>query len=286
MKVRNYSKLFLTTQNGNIIITNGKVTNTYKISNDTGGIMGITYDNNFLYVSSLNQIIKLDRNFNRVLTSEQMNVDYHDMNKYGSLIYVSATKLNEIHIFNEHLKLKQRIKITPPNENKSIKQKENYNHLNSVIKWGNKFYVNLNWYDAQYGMSGVAEFDTNWNEIRRFKMGWESHDLQIYNNQFIIICATSNTDKQINHPKKSGIMIDNALVFEYDCKESFCKGLTWDNNYLYLCGGNKLQRHERKNGKGIIYIIDRNNFKLVEKITDLNISNIKGCEIYEDFSNR
>ena len=78
-------------------------------------------------------------------------------------------------------------------------------------------------------------------------------------------------------------MINNELMFEHNPNESFCKALAWDNKYFYLCGGAKAKRNDRFYSKGIIYVINKETFELVEKLDNLGVSNIKGCRIWENF---
>ena len=278
----NYNKLLLTTENSKLETwDNGDITQLFQ-KKEVGGAMGLIIDKDYVFVNTPSFIYSLDKkDFNVINKSNKQNAQYHHMNTYNGYIYVSATNLNEIHIYRKNLSFERAIKITPPNPKQNVSYKGNYNHINTIIKRKNRFYVNLNWFNKQYGMSGVAVFDNDWKKIDRFEFGWESHDLQFYDEELITICATSNPDKKINHPKKSGIMINNKLVFEHDPNESFCKALTWDKNYFYLCGGAKAKREDRLYSKGIIYIIDRNSFELVEKINNFGVGNIKGCKIWK-----
>ena len=165
----------------------------------------------------------------------------------------------------------------------AVQYKHNYNHINNIIKHNDKFYINLNWFShIQYGMSGVAVFDLEFNELERFEFGWETHEFQFIGDDMICICGSSGGDKKINHPNKGGLMINKELVFEHDGDESFCKGLCWDDEYFYLCGGEKKKLGERSGGKSIIYIVDKNDYSLVDKIILDSIANIKSSLIWEN----
>ena len=278
-----YSKLLLTTEDSKLQLWDGK-DGIKKLFHqpEIGGAMGLIVDKDLIFVNTPSFIYSLDKNNYKIVNkSKVQNAQYHHMNMYGGYIYVSATNLNEIHIYKKKLQLEKKILIKPPQSKQPVRYKHNYNHINTIIKKNDRFFVNLNWLNKQYGYSGVAVFDEKWNEIKRYQLGWESHDLQFYEAKKIVIVATSNPDKPINHPKQSGIMIDNKLIFEHDYNESFCKALTWDSNYFYLCGGSKAQRENRRFSKGIIYIVDRKTFELVEKIDNLTIGNIKGCRIWK-----
>lgn len=279
-----YSKLVLTTEAGKLQTwDNGKVETLFH-QKEMGGAMGLILTKSYYIVNTPSFLYKIDRTNNKILKkSNKINGQFHHMNIYGDRIYVSGTQTNSIYIFDKELKHIKTHKIPPPAKKKPVAYKTNYNHINTIIKYGGKFYINLNWFTStQYGMSGVAVFDKQFKELERFQMGWESHDFQFIDEKPIVICATSKPNKNINHPKQSGIMLDGKLIWEHDSTESFCKGLTWDNKYYYLCGGAKADRKQRGFSKGIIYIIDRQTNELVEKITHPDIYNIKGCRILND----
>ena len=277
-----YSDLLLTTEAGKMEIWRGggKVETIFH-QKEMAGAMGLISTKTHYFVNTPLFLYKVDRETNKVVKkSQKFNAQFHHMNLYEGTIYASGTFNNKIYLFNKELKHIDTKAIAPPKKNQAVAYKSNYNHINSVIRHDDKFYVNLNWFtQTQYGMSGVVVFNKDWKEIDRFEMGWESHDFQFYDGKPIVICATSNPDKKINHPKKSGIMLDGKLVWEHDSNEAFCKGLCWDDNYFYLCGGMKAKREDRRYSKGIIYIVDKNNFETVAKITDSSAYNIKGCRI-------
>lgn len=275
-----YSTLLLTTEDAKLLLWDGENVQVCFHKPKVRTTMGLIIDEN-IYINSPNFLFSLNNKTYEIINeSKPSSGEYHHMNIYDNKIYIAATRTNQIHIHNIKLELIGTINIKPPNPKKPVQYKINYNHLNTVIKKDNKFYVNLNWFTStQYGMSGVVVFDEDWKEIERFEMGWETHDLQFYNDDIIVICATSQPDKEINHPKRSGIMINKELVFEHDHRESFCKGLTWDDNYFYLCGGAKGVRAARMDLKGIMYIIDKKSLTLVEKITHPEMGNLKGCRI-------
>lgn len=273
------AELLLATEDGKLQIYDvDKDESRVIFTNDTGeGNMGTYITDEHVYVACNSKVYKLDRKDWSVVkqTKRYAGHSFHQINVYGDIIYLTVTQYNQIWLLNLDLKIVKKITVKPP-LNKPIQYKHNYNHINNIVKEGDKFYVDLNWLShIQYGMSGVCVYDLDFNEIERFEYGWESHEFQFIENDMICVCGSSGQDKKINHPKMGGIMINNEMVFKHDPDEAFCKGLAWDDKYFYLCGGEKRLSGDRKNGGGIIYIIDKNNYSLVKKIMNPNIKNIK-----------
>lgn len=241
-----------------------------------GGCMGIIRHEGFTYVSGIDTIFKLDGSkvvgrSNKVTPRP----DFHHMIMYDDHIYITATIENSIKVFNKDLRLVSTHVFAPPKDSE-IEYKVNYNHLNGIFKQGDNFYVNLNWFTGkQYGMSGLIKTDLDFNEIGRFEYGWESHDFQIVDGKKYVICGTSGSDKEINHPAKSGILVDGELFFEHDHKKSFCKALHIDDNFVLLGGGSIEPRGTRQFNKAVLYVIDRNTFGLRETIYP-EMAGIKG----------
>jgi len=71
-------------------------------------------------------------------------------------------------------------------------------------------------------------------------------------------------------------MVDGELVFEHDPDESFCKGLCYDDDFIYLCGGRKMTRSKRKFSNSVIHILNKSDYSLVEKLKIEEIKAIKG----------
>jgi hypothetical protein len=243
--------------------------------------MGICQNDEFLFVASLRRLYKICRksfSLQRRTRSYFPAPGFHQMNLYDGRIYTTATKRNQIWIYNEDLQRIKKIKVAPPNPEKGVKYKVNYNHINNIVRQQGCFYINMNWLtDEQYAYSGVLKTDANFKELEKFKFAWESHDFQFVDGQMMAICSTSGKDKKILHPNTSGLMVDGELVWEHKPDESFCKALTYDDKHIYFCGGQKARREKRKNTPGLIYVIDRNSFKLVRKITDDRLKGIRGA---------
>jgi hypothetical protein len=135
--------------------------------------------------------------------------------------------------------------------------------------------------DHLYVASGVAVFDEDFRLNEKFEYGWETHDFQFIDGKRMAICATSSKRKKIHHPRISGIMLEGELVFEHDSEESFCKGLTYDKDFLYLCGGRKQARAKRKNSNGVICVLNRKDFSLAEQFESEQIKAVKAVIVAE-----
>lgn len=250
-------------------------------SSDDEAMMGIEIAGPHLYVASLSRLYKLRLDDFSLVTSTLLydpTPDFHQMQSYDGLLYVTATKANQVWIFDEDLTLTLVHQVPPPDPKKPVKYKKNYNHLNNIIREGDRFYIGLNWLTTtQYASSGVLVTDADLVEIERFEFGWETHDFQFLDGKKIAICATSSKGKRVRHPYRSGLMVDGELRFEHDAEEAFCKGLCYDDEFIYLCGGRKMERRHRKNSSSIIYILHRGDYSLAGTFESSEIKAIKGA---------
>ena len=275
--------LLLATESGQLINYNDTSGNSELLFSSTAkkAVMGIAESKGFIYLASLDKIYKIDKKTwlqVSVTTSYKPSPDFHQMEIYGEKLYTTITKQNQIWVFDLNLKLLNIYDIEAPYPGKKVAYKKNYNHINSIVKRANKFYVNLNWLTSTpYAASGVAVLDEEFKLINKFEFGWEAHDFQFMGDKMIAICASSNKKKKIIHPYRAGLMVNNELVFEHDPDMDFCKGLTFNDDYIYLCGGKKETRRFRRNTNAVIYKLDRHDYSLIERLEFENIRAIKGC---------
>ena len=274
--------LLLTTEGGQVVKLN-TITKDFEVvyqCPDDEALMGIALHKNCLYIASLSRIYKIQFSGFRLIHQTELynpSPDFHQMQFYDNKLYTTITKFNQIWVYDEDLNLIESHDITPPLPGKKVKYKKNYNHLNNIVKCDNNFYVNLNWLTAiQYANSGVAVMDENFNEINKFEFGWETHDFQFMNGKKIAICGSSSKRKKIHHIYKAGLMVEGELVFEHDPDESFCKGLCYNHEFIYLCGGRKMTRSKRKFSNSVIHILNKKDYSLVEKLEIEEIKAIKG----------
>jgi hypothetical protein len=197
--------------------------------------------------------------------------DLHQMNQYGSTLYVAATSWNEIWLFDLDLQLKQRIQLQPV--------MRDYYHLNNVFCDGTHFYVCLNRYTGGPGSGGYAKFDLEWNEVERRAVGCESHALSVIDGQVVqLSCYSWRSEDQIRHPRKAGLMIGNDFVFEYDPQEYFCKDFSMDEECIYIIGGKNARRERRAVADGIVFVLNRR-FELLEKHEIRGLGGLNGCRL-------
>lgn len=251
------------------------------MSSDDEAMMGIEIVGDFLFVASLSRIYTLSlSDYSKVAETEfyEPTPDFHQMQCYDGLLYVTSTKINQIWVYDLDLNLVRIVEIAPPNPKRKVKYKKNYNHLNNIILHEDQFYIDLNWLTTtQYASSGVLVTDLELNELARFEFGWESHDFQFIDGKRVAICATSSKGKRVKHVYRSGLMVEGELVFEHDSEKAFCKGLCYDDSRIYLCGGRKMERKYRKNSNSIIYILSRTDYSLIRTFESTDIKAIKGA---------
>ena len=279
--------LLLATVNGQIVRFNTE-TLEHKVlfqTHEDDALMGISQHEDMLFVASQSSLFSFRmEDFSLVKKTRKYipSLGFHQMNFYDGRLYTTATKRNQVWIYNKDLQRTGKIRITPPLPHKRISYKKNYNHINNIVKYKGSFYINLNWLtEKQYAESGVLKTDENFNELEKFPFAWESHEFQFVDGKMMAICSTSGKDKEIRHTNVSGLMVEGELVWEHDPDESFCKALCSDVQYIYFCGGMKATRKKRKNTAGVIYVIDKHSYKLVRKITRDGLRGIRGAMLLE-----
>jgi hypothetical protein len=279
------AQLLLATVNGQLVRldTENPEPRAVFSTHEKNALMGISLVDQIIYTASLDRLYKLKADDYSILKRTRRYLrspDFHQMNSYDGLLFVTATTLNQIWIYDDELKIKRKLRIPPPNPEKRAKYKKNYNHINTIIKHEEKFYVNLNWLtNVQYGESGVMVLNEDFTEERKFSFGWESHDFMIVDGSMMVICSTSSREKQVIHERRSGLMVDGKLVWEHDPDESFCKGLCLDESYIYMCGGKIARRKKREQTLGVIYVLNRSDYSLAKKIEHPELRGIRGAVI-------
>ncbi len=236
---------------------------------DNKGIMGLALDEKYLFISSREVITRQEypKGNNKLPLIRSFSNDrpeFHQLLLHEQKIYITCTAINEIWILDIDLTILSKHTIRPPLLTKPIRLKVNYNHVNSICHHNNLLYVGLNWFTSkQYGRSGVCVLDLNLKERHRFEYGWETHGFIFMKDKPYALCATSSRiDKKINHPRHSGLMVNDILVFEHPI-DVFCKAFVVTENSIYLLGGDVAKRNDRKNIDGVMYVLDRN-FNLLD----------------------
>jgi len=201
----------------------------------------------------------------------------HQMNLYGSSLYVSATTWNEVWVVDFDLNVQRRIPLQP--------YLWDYFHLNNVFCDGRHFYVCLNRYAGRPGHGGYAKFDLEWNEVERRAIGWESHAFSvIQNHMFHLCCFSWRSQSQTSHPRQAGLMMDEDLVFQYDSNEYFCKDFSMNDEYIVIVGGTVTTRERRSSAAGVVFILNRQ-FELLAKEVISELGGFNGCRFMDrDYS--
>lgn len=268
--------LYITSENGSLYKWEGNDLVTCFKHNDY--LMGLARLEDKIYVGSRNQLFSLYENDFTIHKEIEFKKtkDFHHIEVIDKDIYVAATSCNEIGIFSSELQLKEWKLIVPPNKNKAA-QKPNYNHINKIIRHDCKFYVNLNWFEYQYGPSGVAVLDSNFVELERYAIGWQTHGFRFIDGKRYVLCA-STPGKELKHPHKAGLFVENELVFTHDPNLFFCKDFIVTESYVFIVGGTVGERTNRKNSDGVIFVLDRN-FRLISGHILSESGGFKGCMI-------
>lgn len=271
--------ILIATESGKLVSVNDDLSLPDVLYQFPKSIMGIVRDPNVgdYFINTNYGMYRFDLNRRAITHDDVFNrqVAYHHMIWHADHIWVSVTNRNEIWKFDRNLMHKSAIRIDPPKQDKPIRRKVNYNHINSVWRDGDFWYVNLNWLTCrQYGPSGVAVFDSAWNELRRFEYGWETHAFRIYESALYALCGSSAGIKRVNHPARGGMMVNGDMVWEHGPK-IFCKDwLALDDGYV-IGGGYTAARRQRQEAAAIVIRLD-SNFKECNRVEYPGMGGIKG----------
>ncbi len=195
----------------------------------------------------------------------------HQLNRYGSSLYVTAASWNEIWVLDLDLRIRERIPLQP--------HFLDYYHLNNVFCDGSHFYVCLNRYAGRPGLGGYARFDLAWNEVERRAMGWESHAFSVIEGKFLQLCCFSwRSLGQTQHPQRAGLMLNGEFVFEYDPRQYFCKDFSMDDDHIYIVGGSNTRRDQRSAAIGVVFVLNRQ-FQLLDQRQIGGLGGFNGCRL-------
>jgi len=209
--------MFIASRKGRIYHYDPKIEGVLSLAfedNDNPEIMmGLEKKGKSLYAAGKSKIFRFEIDKGKLIPKiafrDQHNPAFHQMFIVDDCLYVVATRCNSIWVFDLNLNLIEKYDIDPPDKTSPVNFTKNYNHLNSIFYYKERFYVDLNWFTQKhYGSSGVAILDNEMKEIRRFEHGWESHNYIILNDQSYVLCATSMKIEEIKLPYKGGLMVD------------------------------------------------------------------------------
>jgi len=248
-------------------------------------LMGMDFYGGFLYVAGKSRIFKINLATGKVVkVFSGRRIDYHQLVIIEGVLYAMCTALNEVWLFDLDLNFISKHVVSPPNINKPIRYKFNYNHVNNIFLYNNWFYVCLNWFEnKRHSVSGVSVLDLNMNEVDRFRYGWESHGFCIVNNDRYVLCGSSGVIRKIHHPHRAGLMVNSNFVFEHDADKFFCKDFSIDADYIYIVGGSVNKKDYRNRSKGVIFVLDKK-YTLLDTILFKNSGGICGCLVNNDFT--
>lgn len=226
--------------------------------------MGLAWDEDTLVFSTLDTIARLRPGSQPEILSVERYRDlhphFHQMQIVGDFIYHTATDRNEIFVIDkDSLELVRRVQIDPPDPDAPAICEANYNHLNNIFFYGSDAFIDLNWgSQTKFSHSGVAQMTSDLRtEKQRFEYGWETHGFCFLDDTKIALCGSSHGIKDVHHPKKGGLLVGGELRWEYDATKWFCKGLSADEDHLYVAGGEVSERNDRSARDGVLFILTR-----------------------------
>ena len=164
------SQLLLATEGGQVVAFDTATREHHCAfhSTDDEAMMGIEIVGEHLYVASLSRVYQLRIADHSLITRTRLydpTPDFHQMSFVDGFLYLTATKDNQIWLFDPDPRLARIHQITPPDPRRKVEYKKNYNHLNHIVREGDRFYLSLNWLTTtQYANSGVLVTDPEHGE--------------------------------------------------------------------------------------------------------------------------
>lgn len=242
-------------------------------------LMGITKSDDYLYVSTDSTVYKLDFDYNIIkekIVDTNAVLDIHHIKYTNNQLFVPATVINGVYILNpDTLDLQRLILIAPPDPTNKIFRKLNYNHLNSICFYRNHYFVNLNWLtQTQFSWSGVAVLDSAFNEIVRFRYGWQTHCFTTVDGFKLVLCGYDKNVK-VNHPEYGGLMIEGNMGYKTD-GTWFSKNFSMGVDKTYIVSSRCSKREERHKSDSKITILD-NEWNVIKEKEFKGVGEFKGC---------
>ena len=277
-------RIYIAGEGGNLYLYDFQTDTLSRLGIDMPGrsetLMGLVRHNGRLFVGAKTRIYGMGKDG---IQSDCFSPrpDFHQMDVFDGCLYTTCTAINEVWKFNMNLDLLAKHKVDPPIKERPVGYKVNYNHLNNIFRHEGRYYVCLNWLtEKQYGPSGVAVLDEDMNELERFEYGWELHAFCIIGGSRFAICGSSGGHAKVNHPHRSGLMVDGSFAFEHD-PVVFCKDFCMDEGHIYIVGGDSSEREMRHKAHGTLYVLDRHFNKLFERKFD-RTGGFCGCLLAPD----
>lgn len=241
-------------------------------------MMGLEREGEFLFLAGKSRIYKFKEGkiIKTFSNEDKPDPEFHQMTIINNFLYVTVTRRNEIWKFDLGLNQYENYKIDPPDRHSPVIRNRNYNHLNNIFYHNKRFYICLNMLNKPNGVSGVCVLDDNMKEVDRFEYGWETHNFIILDNKKYVLTASASVLKIVGHVHKGGLLVDGKLVFEYNPDLYYCKGLSIDENYIYIVGQTIKRREDRKFADGILFVLDRDFKPVFERIFILS-GGFGGC---------
>ena len=258
--------MFVTTQAGTVLeidLEENKVLSKWD-SKENRNILGIQRIDNILYVCTQSKLYKLELpSYKKLKRKRFRDNSFHHIMIRDGFIYLTSTAKNAIIRVNMKFRKKKIFYIDPPIKDEPVIWKKNYNHLNNICYYKGKYYIDLNWLTTtQFSDSGVAVLNEDFEEIDRFKFGWQTHCFCWIEDKKHALCATTNKE-EAQHPLKSGLMVEGDLVFDHGL-DYYSKYFLKDENHYYIFAGETGKREDRGKHDGIVFILD-NDYNLVKK---------------------
>tara|TARA_Y100000034_G_scaffold135536_1_gene207856 strand:- start:10884 stop:11804 length:921 start_codon:yes stop_codon:yes gene_type:complete len=277
----NMNDLYILGDNGQVYTFNGSIEEHYQFS-EKETMMGATFFKDKLMFCGKQTIYGFDSLIGTPSSFKFPIIkDFHQIQSVGEHLYITCTKTNQIMTVSDVMILISLINVAPPVPYQSVKYKQNYNHINNVFYYEKeeKWYVNLNRLNnnQKQGKSGYAVFNKHFTqEITRIEYGWESHGFCFIDDKPHCLVGSSLTVDPRYHPNVGGLLVDGELVWTHN-DNWFCKDFSVTDKYIYVVGTTKTIRANRKHADGVLFVLDRKTYTLLEWHVSEGLGGFCGC---------
>jgi len=246
---------------------------------------GATWNKDSVFVSNRHKLYYIKENCEYEILEPYKGGRIHQIVFYDDFLYVSSTNYNSIDKVDCFGNLDKRIFISYDNKNSDFIDVENMDsrndleHINSIFKFDNKFYVAHHNHDEP---SFVSLYDKDFNYLTKYdKMGSKIHNIYIEDSKMFVLNSYHQNINYLNFKTK----IKEAIVFDFGKifnENIFLRGLAKSDKYWIVgASTNGNMRNKRDNNPSWILLFD-NEFNLVAKINLPYRSQIKEVRVLSE----
>ncbi len=269
------SPIYLMSQSGSLYLYDwGEEHGCIEVFNVPPRGMGIARTNEDSMVVGNKDSIWLLGGEHKKLSLNDERFSLHHIKPFGKKLLAACTGRDELLVLSDDLTIEHVIDLQSRLKGRTKEGFSDFYHANAACYRNGLIYIDLNHYYGE-DRSGVLVLDEQFKKVDEFQYGWETHGLTRIDSSLYALCG--NSWKDLDHPDRAGLFVDGELVFEHDPNEIFCKDFSIDEDYVYLVGGDVCRRQGRTEADSVLFLLDREDFQLIEKKVFDEKGDFAGC---------